>query len=59
MKDYEQLYYDSQFEVKKLKERVEMLEQIIEDFKIINKNNKILLTILTLCKENKNDRNIN
>ena len=53
MKDYEQLYYDSQFEVKKLKEKIKMLEQIIEDFKYLNNNNKILLTILTLCKENK------
>lgn len=57
MKDFEQLYYDSQFEVKKLTERVKMLEQIIEDYKCIDKNSKILLTILTLNKQN--DRRTN
>lgn len=51
MKDYEQLYYDLKFENKKLKEKIKMLEEIIETFKEINNNNKILLTILTLCRK--------
>ncbi len=53
MKDFEQLYYDLKFENKKLKEKINMLEEIIEALKSINNNNKILLTILNLCKEKK------
>lgn len=51
MKDYEQLYYDLKFENKKLKEKNKMLEEIIETFKSINNNNKLLLTILALSRK--------
>lgn len=33
MKDYEQLYYDSQYEVKQLKKKIKELEIEIEFFK--------------------------
>ena len=38
MKDYEQLYYDSQYEIKKLKKQVEFLEEELLIYKNLQKN---------------------
>ena len=45
MKDYEQLYYDSQYEIKQLKKRIEELES---DLEIVNSSD---LKKLNLKKE--------
>lgn len=42
MIDYEQLYYDSQYEIKKLKERIQELEETISIFRRDKKSNIIL-----------------
>lgn len=42
MIDYEQLYYDSQYEIKKLKERIQELEETISTFRRDKKSNIIL-----------------
>ena len=51
MKDYEQLYYDSQYEIKKLKKRIEELESDINILKSNKKNKAILLLKEELIKE--------
>jgi len=33
-KDYEQLYYDSQYEIRKLKEQINFLEEQINEFNL-------------------------
>lgn len=33
-KDYEQLYYDSQYEIRKLKEKINFLEEQINEFNL-------------------------
>lgn len=39
-KDYEQLYYDAQYEIRKLKERIRFLEEQINEFNLSrNKRN--------------------
>ncbi len=42
MKDYEQLYYDSQYEIKKLKNRIEELET---ELSLVKKSDKKKLNI--------------
>ena len=42
MIDYEQLYYDSQYEIKKLKEKIQELEETISTFRRDKKSNIIL-----------------
>lgn len=42
MKDYEQLYYDSQYEIKKLKQRIQELEN---DLMLVKKSDKKKLNI--------------
>lgn len=42
MINYEQLYYDSQYEIKKLKERIQELEETISTFRRDKKSNIIL-----------------
>lgn len=42
MKDYEQLYYDSQYEIKKLKKRIEELET---ELSLVKKSDKKKLNI--------------
>lgn len=37
MKDYEQLYYDSQYEIKKLKQRIQELEN---DLMLVKKSER-------------------
>ena len=39
MKDYEQLYYDSQYEIKCLKQRIEELETDLKFVKCFDKKN--------------------
>lgn len=51
MKDYEQLYYDSQYEIKKLKKRIEELETDIEIIKSNKRNKAILILKQELIKE--------
>lgn len=51
MKDYEQLYYDSQYEIKKLKKRIEELESDINILKSNKKNKAILILKEELIKE--------
>ncbi len=52
MKDYEQLYYDSQYEIKKLKQRIQELEN---DLMIVKKSDKKKLDIKKeILKEFKN-----
>ena len=51
MKDYEQLYYDSQYEIKKLKKRIEELESDINILKSNKKNKAILILKKELIKE--------
>ena len=52
MKDYEQLYYDSQYEIKKLKQRVQELEN---DLMLVKKSDKKKLDIKKeILKEFKN-----
>ena len=46
MKDYEQLYYDSQYEIKNLKYQIELLEQQIELYKLFQKDNNIKQIII-------------
>lgn len=51
MKDYEQLYYDSQYEIKKLKKRIKELETDIEIIKSNKRNKAILILKQELIKE--------
>lgn len=52
MKDYEQLYYDSQYEIKKLKQRIQELEN---DLMLVKKSDKKKLDIKKeILKEFKN-----
>ena len=51
MKDYEQLYYDSQYEIKKLKKRIEELETDIEIIQSNKRNKAILILKQELIKE--------
>lgn len=52
MIDYEQLYYDSQYEIKKLKERIQELEN---DLMLVKKSDKKKLDIKKeILKEFKN-----
>ena len=52
MKDYEQLYYDSQYEIKKLKQRTQELEN---DLMLVKKSDKKKLDIKKeILKEFKN-----
>lgn len=52
MKDYEQLYYDSQYEIKKLKQRIQELEN---DLMFVKKSDKKKLDIKKeILKEFKN-----
>mgnify|MGYP000590359302 FL=1 len=52
MKDYEQLYYDSQYEIKKLKQRIQKLEN---DLMLVKKSDKKKLDIKKeILKEFKN-----
>lgn len=56
--DYEQLYYDSQYEFKKIKEKNKELENIIEIYKNLSQkdNLKILLAKEIIRRlNNKND----
>ena len=55
MKDYEQLYYDSQYEIKKLKQRIQELEN---DLMLVKKSDKKKLDIKKeILKEFKNYKN--
>lgn len=52
MKDYEQLYYDSQYEIKKLKQRIQELEN---DLMLVKKSDKKKIDIKKeILKEFKN-----
>ena len=52
MKDYEQLYYDSQYEITKLKQRIQELEN---DLMLVKKSDKKKLDIKKeILKEFKN-----
>lgn len=51
MKDYEQLYYDSQYEIKKLKKEKEQLEQELEIYKSLQKNKDIKVVIVEMLKK--------
>lgn len=52
MKDYEQLYYDSRYEIKKLKQRIQELEN---DLMLVKKSDKKKLDIKKeILKEFKN-----
>ena len=52
MKDYEQLYYNSQYEIKKLKQRIQELEN---DLMLVKKSDKKKLDIKKeILKEFKN-----
>lgn len=42
MKDYEQLYYDSQYEIKQLKKKIQELE---EDLELLKKSDKKKINI--------------
>lgn len=55
MIDYEQLYYDSQYEIKKLKQRIQELEN---DLMLVKKSDKKKLNIKKeLFKELENYKN--
>ena len=55
MKDYEQLYYDSQYEIKKLKQRIQELEN---DLMLVKKSDKKKLDIKKeILKEFKDYKN--
>lgn len=41
--DYEQLYYDSQYEIKKLKQEIDLLKDIIEELNANRSNKNIYL----------------
>lgn len=41
--DYEQLYYDSQYEIKKLKQEIDLLKDIIEELNTNRSNKNIYL----------------
>ena len=41
MKDYEQLYYDQQFKIKKLNNKIKQLEEELEIYKSIGKSRDI------------------
>lgn len=56
MKDYEQLYYDSQYEIKKLKKEIEQLEQELEIYKSLQKNKDIKIVIVEMLKKYLNKR---
>lgn len=56
MKDYEQLYYDSQYEIKKLKKEKEQLEQELEIYKSLQKNKDIKIVIVEMLKKYLNKR---
>lgn len=38
MKDYEQLYYDAIYEIKRLNKKIDVLEQELEIYKQLQKN---------------------
>lgn len=40
MKDYEQLYYDSQYEIKKLHKKIELIEQELDIYKSQSKSSQ-------------------
>lgn len=46
MKDYEQLYYDAIYEIKKLKNKIDILEQEIEIYKNIQINKDVKSLII-------------
>ena len=56
MKDYEQLYYDALYENRKLKDRVQELEQEIADINLCRtkKNVDLQKYIIMQIKERKN-----
>lgn len=41
--DYEQLYYDSQYEIRKLKQEIDLLKDIIEELNTNRSNKNIYL----------------
>lgn len=50
-KDYEQLYYDSLYENKKLKKENEVLKEEILIMKSLNKNNELKILLAKLLAE--------
>ena len=50
-KDYEQLYYDSLYEIKKLKKEKETLQEEILIIKTLNKNNELKILLAKLLAE--------
>lgn len=50
-KDYEQLYYDSLYENKKLKKENEVLKEEILIIKSLNKNNELKILLAKLLAE--------
>ena len=50
-KDYEQLYYDSLYENKKLKKENEILKEEILIIKSLNKNNELKILLAKLLAE--------
>lgn len=41
MKDYDQLYYDSLYKIKKLENKIKLLEQEIEIYKLFQKDKNV------------------
>lgn len=50
-KDYEQLYYDSLYEINKLKKENEILKAEISIIKALNKNNELKILLSKLLTE--------
>ena len=50
-KDYEQLYYDSLYEIKKLKKENGILQEEISIIKTLNKNNELKILLSKLLAE--------
>jgi len=46
MKDYEQLYFDALYEIRKLKQEIELLKQQLEIYKFIQKDKNIKSIII-------------
>lgn len=61
MKDFEQLYYDQQYKIKKLENKIKQLEEELEIYKAIGKSKDIRNIIVSdlskyIIKKYKDDR---
>lgn len=59
MKDYEQMYYDTLYELNKLKTKSKKLEQELEIYKLMQKNKDLKKVIVEMVIKYLNESEVN